>query len=353
MEVNGTAISLGQKVMASSLPVVLSSDQASIPVAATLSAETTKVIGTVNVAAAQTIAVTQATAANLNVTVAALTNASIVKAQLQDNAGTAITLGQKVMASSVPVALASDQSALTVAQATAANLNATIVQATASNLNAQVVGNVANAATDSGNPVKVGGVYQTTIPALTAGQRGDIQLDSRGALLVSVLDGVRATYSASATNIVPAVTATDVFTITGSATKTVRVIKIGISGVQTAGGIISVLVLKRSTANSAGTSAASAAVPNDSNNAAATATVLSYTANPTLGSVVGSAVRSGKVNIPVSTASSSMDIQEFVFGDTVGQAIVLRGIAQVLAINLNSVTVTGGSLSYYVVWTEE
>ena len=41
--------------------------------------------------------------------VAPLTNASVVKAQLQDNSGTAITLGQKVMASSVPVVIASDQ----------------------------------------------------------------------------------------------------------------------------------------------------------------------------------------------------------------------------------------------------
>jgi hypothetical protein len=38
----------GQKTMAASTPVVLASDQASIPVAATLNAETTKVIGTVN-----------------------------------------------------------------------------------------------------------------------------------------------------------------------------------------------------------------------------------------------------------------------------------------------------------------
>lgn len=44
----GVATSLGQKVMASSVPVVLASNQSSIPVAATLSAETTKVIGTVN-----------------------------------------------------------------------------------------------------------------------------------------------------------------------------------------------------------------------------------------------------------------------------------------------------------------
>lgn len=41
--------------------------------------------------------------------VAPLTNSSIVKAQLQDNSGTAITLGQKVMASSIPVVIASDQ----------------------------------------------------------------------------------------------------------------------------------------------------------------------------------------------------------------------------------------------------
>lgn len=43
-----------------------------------------------------------------------LTNSDVVKAQLQDNAGTAITLGQKVMASSVPVVIASDQSKLDV-----------------------------------------------------------------------------------------------------------------------------------------------------------------------------------------------------------------------------------------------
>jgi hypothetical protein len=41
--------------------------------------------------------------------IAPLTNSSIVKAQLQDNAGAAITLGQKTMVNSVPVVLASDQ----------------------------------------------------------------------------------------------------------------------------------------------------------------------------------------------------------------------------------------------------
>lgn len=45
-----------------------------------------------------------------------LTNSSTVKSQLQDNTGAAITLGQKVMASSIPVTIASDQSAIPASQ---------------------------------------------------------------------------------------------------------------------------------------------------------------------------------------------------------------------------------------------
>lgn len=41
-----------------------------------------------------------------------------------------------------------------------------------------VGGNAASASTDSGNPVKVGGVYNSSPPALTSGQRGDTQMDS-------------------------------------------------------------------------------------------------------------------------------------------------------------------------------
>lgn len=52
---------------------------------------------------------------NGTVTVNALTNTSVVKAQLQDNAGTAITVWQKTMTSSVPVVLASDQTSIPVA----------------------------------------------------------------------------------------------------------------------------------------------------------------------------------------------------------------------------------------------
>lgn len=44
--------------------------------------------------------------------------------------------------------------------------------------NRMSVGNVASGATDAGNPIKVGGVFNTTPAALTTGQRGDMQLDA-------------------------------------------------------------------------------------------------------------------------------------------------------------------------------
>jgi len=49
-----------------------------------------------------------------------------------------------------------------------------------------VGGNVASGATDAGNPVKVGGRYNTTLPTLTNGQRGDLQLNERSELKVAM-----------------------------------------------------------------------------------------------------------------------------------------------------------------------
>lgn len=67
--------------------------------------------------------------------------------------------------------------------------NTTVVQPTASNLNAQVVGNAASAATDSGNPVKIAGVFNTTAPTFTNAQRGDVQITARGEQLVAISQG--------------------------------------------------------------------------------------------------------------------------------------------------------------------
>jgi hypothetical protein len=47
-------------------------------------------------------------------------------------------------------------------------------------------GTLASGATDAGNPVKVGGTYNATRPTFTTGQRGDLQIDSRGSVGVAV-----------------------------------------------------------------------------------------------------------------------------------------------------------------------
>jgi hypothetical protein len=52
-----------------------------------------------------------------------------------------------------------------------------------------VGGNVASGAADTGNPVKMGGVYSATLPTLNDGQRGNLQVDNRGNLGVIVKGG--------------------------------------------------------------------------------------------------------------------------------------------------------------------
>jgi hypothetical protein len=65
------------------------------------------------------------------------------------------------------------------------NSSFAVTQATASSLNAQVVGAVASGASNAGNPLKTGGVFNTTQPTVTNGQIVDLQATARGALIVS------------------------------------------------------------------------------------------------------------------------------------------------------------------------
>lgn len=162
----------------------------------------------------------------------------------------------------------------------------------------------------------------------------------------------KVTYSASAVGFAPAATATDVFTITGSGSKTIRITYLSVSGSTSAGsGVLDSLVLiKRSTANTGGTSASAFAVPHDSANGAATATVLSYTANPTLGTAVGT-VRSNRVAFQAAGAASQTIVWDW--GTRPAESIVLRGANQVLAVNLSSTTIIGGALNIDIEFTEE
>lgn len=97
----------------------------------------------------------------------------------------------------------------------------------------------------------------------------------------------KATYKAYSAGFTPGATPQDVFSITGSATKIVKITRMFLSSVQTTAGINGWQIVKRSTANTGGTSAAVTALRADANDAAQTATVLQYTANPTAGTLIG------------------------------------------------------------------
>lgn len=163
-------------------------------------------------------------------------------------------------------------------------------------------------------------------------------------------EGTKTTYSCAVVGFTPAANATDFWQITGSASKTIRVLRIAVSGLATAAASADLLLVKRSTA-STGTPTAQTVAPHDSNDAAATAAVNTFAANPSgLGTLVGT-VRAQKLNLGAAGAAGQV-VWDFATRNAKGQ--VLRGAAQQLALNWNGATVPSGtSLDIEVEFTEE
>ena len=175
---------------------------------------------------------------------------------------------------------------------------------------------------------------------------------------IPVAEAEAPTYSTSIFNLVSAATATDIFTLTGSATKTIKIKRIRISGTRGTHTWTDILLIKRSTANTGGTSTTPAIVSHDSLDAAATAVARAYTANPSaLGTLVGN-VRAGNLSMPLIAPSNAQSngpghVLEWVFGDNGSKPLILRGTTQVAAINLNGATVAGSAFNISIEWTEE
>lgn len=167
----------------------------------------------------------------------------------------------------------------------------------------------------------------------------------------------RATYTAATT----AKTATAAgtgpfFSICGSATKTVRVLSIRISGtVATAAVYGDVTIRKTSTATSAGTATALTKVPLDPDSAAATVNLLNYyTALATAGSLVGTVGAQGAVfPITATVAASMANILFDWMNRQESEAPVLQGTGQCLEAGFGTTTTNAPTLQIEVTWTEE
>lgn len=188
------------------------------------------------------------------------------------------------------------------------------------------------------------------VPA-NASAYGRIQLDAT----------TKATYSAGSTFTTPAASTTDFWQIYGSSTKTIKVLRV--EAAYTSGSTSTsdqLFLIKRSTANSGGTSTVVTNVPLDSANAAATAVVRIYTANPTTGTSVGtvasgtliSATNAGSVN---SVSQSPTGAQVLFDHRLTGQPVVLRGTGEGLVLNFAGVIPASLTprIAVTVFWTEE
>jgi len=164
-------------------------------------------------------------------------------------------------------------------------------------------------------------------------------------------ESIKATYSISVAGFTPAATATDFAVLVGSATKTVRLSRIQISGIASAAATVEISLFKRTVADSGGTISATPTIgQHDSNDAAPTAVLNVYSANPTLGTS-GGLIRCEKLNLGIVGAAGQI-VWDFSTRNSKG--IVLRGIAQNYALNWGGAAVPGGtSLAFDFEFTEE
>jgi len=115
------------------------------------------------------------------------------------------------------------------------------------------------------------------------------------------------TYTATAVALVPAASATDIFCISPGTTKNISIRRITIGG--TAGTAITTpfLLYRRTSLDTGGTAATSlalpVAVPTFAGDSASTATLTSYTANPTIVDSSPSLMGAMIVDLPVTTAA--------------------------------------------------
>jgi hypothetical protein len=170
----------------------------------------------------------------------------------------------------------------------------------------------------------------------------------------------KTTYSAAFIGLVPAAATTDMVCLAGSATKTVRLQSLKLSGSGTAISV-PVTLLKRVTADTGGTAASTTANPantiskRDSGNATATAVPIAYTANPTIVDTSPTYVDSAQLGVVATTVGLIAAPTIFDYGEdpsNLRQAPTLRGVAEQLCINLNGTSATA-LLTGTMTWIEE
>jgi hypothetical protein len=190
------------------------------------------------------------------------------------------------------------------------------------------------------------------VPYSTTQGYGTAVLNTTGAAYIDI-EGQKNTFSYSSTDITPVATATNVVTLVGSATTTLRVKKVCVEGTATAPATYDAYLIKRTTLDTTGTATQPSIAAHDSNQSPPSGVVNLYSANPgALGT--GVQLRGGHLYLgQAATSPTSATGRCWQFGDTGEESLVLRGVNQSLAINHGGAAVPAGAAVYYTItWTE-
>lgn len=203
---------------------------------------------------------------------------------------------------------------------------------------------------------QMGTVYDSSV-AYTGLSKNTAQMqkvDPAGAA-VSNSEGRIPTYSAGSATFSPSVTAGDIMAIFGSATKTVRVKRVALSGRASAASQLDVALIKRTTAFSSSTSAALNSVQHDTTiNSTASAQIVTYSSSGSTAGFGGITLRTQQANVSAAGSGGAAVPVEWHFGDVNDQALVLRSTSEALALNLVGSTAPSGIvLNVWAEWTEE
>ncbi len=200
------------------------------------------------------------------------------------------------------------------------------------------------------NPIQVQAVVDNTItftPPLTLSHTaGAIIAKSYVQQVVAVTDSPKATYTAVAVNF--QAYSGDVFTLTGSNSATVKVRHISVSGANSTGNqIVDVILVKRLSADTGGSTIPVQSNQNDSQDIAATAYATAYTSPPSVGNEAG-LIDASKIFTPA--GSVAPNIYTRAWDGQMSKCPVLNNANENLCVFIDG---NVASLTVSIEWTEE
>jgi hypothetical protein len=209
---------------------------------------------------------------------------------------------------------------------------------------------------DSNNiPISSGYLPGTGFKAIQVGKLfTDASSNDSAPIRAESAGSSKATYQYAITATAPYATPTDWFILRGSATKLVKVLRFEFSGIATVATTIVFTLQRHTVANTAGTSTTPAPTLLDTSDGAVTGSILLYSVAPTI--TAGALITSVRYMLTVAPAASAVQPDRYTLdlGNGPYEPIVLRGVAQELAVNFAGAAIPGGGLyDARLVWTEE